>query len=176
MNHFSGLINQNFKDIFNQAIDSLLEVGALSAPCKLYYNNEFSDLSVFCDNCVYDPISQASAGIFNITDGYATFPNGSVCPVCNGIGKIILDSNEILHLAVILDSKYWLNYGPKNVQIPDLAAQTLCRIEFMPKIVKATSMTMVETYDYSPIMYSKVGTPVPMGFGNHKYILTNWTK
>ena len=175
-NIFSGLINQEFKNIFNQAIDSLLETGALSVRCRLEYNNEYPDNITYCDNCIFDPISQKSSSLFDSANGYAFFADGSVCPVCNGIGKIIFDASEIINLAVILDSKYWLNYGPKNIQIPDLAAQTLCSIELSPKIAKCTSMSIVNTYDYSPIHYSKTGVSVPMGLGDHKYILTNWTK
>ncbi len=174
-NIFSNLINQDFKNIFNQAIDSLLEAGALSINCKLLYNKEF-DSPTYCKNCIYDPISEKSAHIYDNVTGYVSFPSGSICPVCNGIGKIILDSSEIINLAVILDSKYWLNYGPNFVQIPNLAAQTLCKIELTPKIIQCTSMIMVDTYDYSPISYVKAGSPVPMGLGDHKYILTNWTK
>lgn len=175
MNNFSGLINSAFKDIFNQAIDSLLEVGALSVKCRLLYNKEHTQTS-YCSNCIYDPISEASSNVYNSTTGYAVFPDGSICPVCNGFGKIILDSNETVNLAVILDAKYWINYGPNFVQIPNLAAQTLCKIELTPKISQATSMILVDTYDYSPIIYTKLGPPVPMGLGDHKYILTNWGK
>lgn len=174
-NIFTGLINSAFKDIFNQAIDSLLDVGALSIPCRLQYNKEYSETS-YCGNCIYDPISEASSNTYNNSTGYVSFPNGSICPVCNGFGKIILDSNETVYLGVILDGKYWLNYGPNFVQIPNLSAQTLCKIELSPKIAQATSMVLVDSYDYSPTVYTKLGAPIPMGLGDHKYILTNWGK
>lgn len=175
-NIFSGLINNDFKYIFNQAIDSLLEVGALSTACKLHYNKEHIDNSSYCNNCIYDPILECSSNTYNSISGYASFPAGSVCPVCNGFGKVILNTNEIIYMAVILDSKYWLNYGPKNIQIPDLAAQTLCSIQLMPKLLNATSLSLVDSYDYVPILYSKLGAPVPMGLGTHNYVLTNWSK
>lgn len=175
-NIFSGLINQQFKNLFNQAIDGLLEAGALSVACKLQYNSEYPDDITYCDNCIYDPILGKSSYNFDNINGYINFPAGSICPVCNGMGKIILDAEDTVYLAVIFDSKYWLNYGPSTIQIPDLAAQTLCSIQLTPRINKATSMSIIGSHDYSPISYSKTGTPVPIGLGDHQYILTNWTK
>ena len=49
-----------------------------------------------------------------------------------GFGKTIYDAEEIIHMAAIFDSKYWLNWGPKFVNIPNLAVQTLCNITYLP--------------------------------------------
>ena len=172
MNYFSGLINNDFKNLYNQAIESLLESTALAVPCKLKYNT--TDQS-FCNNCVYNSILDRSFNKYNGT-GPASFPEGSICPVCNGVGKIIYDAEEVVYLGVILDSKYWLNWGPKNIQIPNLAAQTLCSITLMPKIQNATQMIVSDNETYDNNQYSKAGPPIPMGLGEHKFVLTNWTR
>ena len=96
--------------------------------------------------------------------------------MCNGVGKMIYDAEEVLYLGVILDSKYWLNWGPKNIQIPNLAAQTLCSISLMPKIQNSTQMVVADNEVYDNNQYSKAGPPIPMGLGQHKFILTNWTR
>jgi len=172
MNIFSGLIDANFKNLYNQAIESLLSSTALAVPCKLKYNT--TDQS-FCTNCLYNPIVDKSFNKYN-GSGPLPFPEGSICPVCNGFGKIIYDAEETVYLGVILDSKYWLNWGPKNIQIPNLAAQTLCSITLMPKLQNATQMVVADNEAYDNNQYSKAGPPIPMGLGEHKFILTNWTR
>ena len=123
-NIFAGLINDDFKNIFNQAIDALVSQGSLAVPCRLQYS---STDQTYCTNCIYDPVLQKSFNQYNGI-GPASFPNGSICPVCVGFGKTIYDAEEIIHMAAIFDSKYWLNWGPKFVNIPNLAVQTLCNI------------------------------------------------
>ena len=54
-NPFSGLISQELKNTFNNAIDSLLEQNALSLPCKIIYDNQIN--SLYCNNCIFDNIS-----------------------------------------------------------------------------------------------------------------------
>lgn len=172
-NPFSGLINSAFKDTFTNAIGSLLEVGALSTPCKLTYN---SSNESYCYNCIFDPISGKSSGSFNTSGGTVEFPNGSVCPVCMGMGKKFSDNTEVVHMAVILDSKHWLNTGPDFINMPNIAAQTLCGIDLLPKINNATYMTLLDNSQYDNTRYAKSGFPTMMGLGDIKYILTNWTK
>lgn len=172
-NVFEGILNTQFKSIFNDAIDSIVSQSGLAVPCKLKYN---STDSTFCTNCTYDPILQKSFNEYNGT-GPVNFPNGSICPVCGGFGKIVYDSEETVYMAAIFDSKYWLNWGPKFVNIPNLAAQTICNITLLPKLQNTTQIqidTNIAEYDNS--LYSKAGQPTPMGLGNNRYILTNWTK
>jgi hypothetical protein len=93
-----------------------------------------------------------------------------------GMGKKISENTETVHMAVILDSKYWLNTGPDFVQNPNIAAQTLCSIELLPKINNATYMTLTDNSKYDNTRYAKAGFPTMMGLGDMKYILTNWIK
>lgn len=172
-NPFSGLISANFKNTFSNAIDSLLEVGSLSTPCQLTYN---TSNETYCHNCIFDPISGQSSGSFNTAGGTVEFPTGSICPVCMGIGKKITVNTEIVHMAVILDSKYWLNTGPDFVQVPNIAAQTLSSIDLLSKINNATYMVLMDNSQYDNTRYAKSGFPTMMGLGDLKYILTNWTK
>lgn len=172
-NIFSGLLNNDFKNIFNQAIDAIIEQGSLSVPCKLKYA---STDATYCTNCIYDPILQKSFNQYNGV-GPISFPEGSICPVCGGFGKVLYDAEEVVYMAAIFDSKYWLNWGPKFVNIPNLAAQTLSSIVLLPKLQNTTHIIIdTNIAGYGNYMYSKAGDPTPMGLGDHRYILTNWTK
>lgn len=171
-NNFALLLNDSFKNLFNSAIDGILDQHALSTPCNLRY---VSTDRIYCNNCIYDPILNRSYNKYNST-GPVSFPEGSICPVCGGQGKIICDTNEIIYMAIIFDSKYWMNWGPQFVQVPNLAAQSLCSITLMPKILNCTAMNLVNVNNYDSGLYSKAGQPTPMGLGEHKYILTNWTR
>ena len=172
-NPFSGLINANFKNTFTNAIDSLLEIGSLTTPCKLYYN---SSKDILCYNCIFDPITDTSSGKFNSYGGTVEFAEGSVCPVCMGLGKKTEDANEIVHMSVILDSKHWLNTGPDFVQASNIAAQTLCKVELISKINNATHMVLLDNSMYDNSRYARSGFPTMMGLGSHNYILVNWIK
>jgi hypothetical protein len=172
-NQFSGLINNSFKQIFNNAIDSLLEKGSLTVDCRLEYD---TTKYTICYNCIYDPILDRSSGRYNTITGNIPFADQSICPVCMGIGKKLGETTEVVNIAVILDSKYWLNWGSISTQIPNLAAQTLCKIDLLPKINNATHMVLLENINYDSTKYSKADAPTLMGLGDHNYILTNWTK
>ena len=96
-NPFSGIITNDFKNLFSNAIKALLEDAALTVPCTLYFGvTKYED----CSNCVYDPIGRKSSNKFQ-TGGPVPFRNGGVCPVCSGNGKKPVTSTENLNLAVI---------------------------------------------------------------------------
>ena len=75
-NPFSGIISKEFKAIFNNAIDSLLENNALSLPCKIIYDNSINN--TYCTNCVFDNISLLSSNIFNLSQPYTNWANPSL--------------------------------------------------------------------------------------------------
>lgn len=171
-NAFSALLNDSFKNLFVEMIDGILDQQALSVQCKLEY--ETTD-SVYCNNCIFDPILDKSFNKYN-GGGPLSFAEGSICPVCGGFGKVVCDSNENIYMAMIFDSKYWMNWGPSFVQIPNLAAQSLSSITLMPKILNTSRMSIVNVNGYDNGYYYRAGQPTPMGLGPHKYILTNWTR
>ena len=60
-NPFSGIISSDFKQLFNNAISSLLYNDALTLPCTLHYGvTKYND----CGNCVFDPIGNKSSNNF----------------------------------------------------------------------------------------------------------------
>ena len=169
---FHNIITKQFKQIYNDMIDHLISKEGLSTSCKLIFDGTNNKL---CPNCIYDPINQKSFNKYNGT-GPVSFADGSVCPACLGFGKTQTTSDIIVNLALILDSKYWLNWGPNHINIPNIAAQTICDISVLPNILSCKNMVVIETESHVPATYSKAGFPTPIGLGDKKYILTNWTQ
>ena len=63
-NPFSGIITTEFKTLFTNMIDSLLEDDALTVPCRLTYEGTKFTL---CTNCVPNPISGRSTNTCGTT-------------------------------------------------------------------------------------------------------------
>lgn len=172
-NPFVGIIDSQFKQTFKDAIDAILAETALTVPCTIQYGSSNNTL---CPNCVYDPISQRSLNKYN-GSGSNPFTTDTICPVCNGYGMIDKSTDEIIHLAVIFDSKYWLNWNNSNnsIHITSGMVQTICSIELLPKIKNAQSITMNNNIkNYGGYLYNRAGEPEPCGLGDHNYIITMW--
>jgi len=173
-NPFSNIINSELKNLYNNAIDSLLEQTALTVPCRLSYSGQQN--STFCNNCLFDSISQLSANIYNGT-GTHPFPEGSICPICMGMGMVSSDSSEIIFMACIFNSKYFMNWTSQSLNIPDGMIQTICHTSLLPKIRNANQIfidTNLEQYGH--YYYQRTGDPQPAGFGDNRYIITMWNR
>lgn len=172
-NPFSGLISTEFKALYDNAIDSLLEQGALTVKCKLKYSG---NLKNFCNNCRFDPITKLSANIYNGT-GPRPFIENTICPVCMGMGVSDSNAEEYLDLAVIFDSRYFLNYPNKVVNVVDGTIQTICHITLMPKIRNANEIIIDTNIEkYGGYSYRRAGDPNPCGLGSNRYIFTMWSR
>ena len=175
INPFNGIISTELKNIFNNAIDSLLEDNALTLPCKIIYNNQINQ--THCTNCIFDNISLLSSNIYNGT-GPNPFPEGSVCPVCLGLGSIHNgSSSENIYLAFIFDSKYFLNINSKVINIPDGSIQSLCNISLLTKLKNAQEIVFDNNLNnIGHFKYERASDPEPLGFGDNRYIITLWKK
>jgi len=175
-NPFSGLISQELKNTFNNAIDSLLEQNALSLPCKIIYDNQIN--SLYCNNCIFDNISLLSSNMYN-GSGPRPFAEGSVCPVCMGLGltKNSGSSNsETVYLAFIFDSKYFLNFN-NTINIPEGSVQSLCNISLLNKIKNASEIVFDNNLSQvAHYKYERASDPEPLGFGDNRYFITLWKK
>jgi hypothetical protein len=174
-NPFEALISKEFKAIYNQAIDAILANTALSLPCVISYG---SSNNILCNNCLYDPMSQRSLNKYNGT-GPVSFPNSSICPVCNGYGLLDKANEETVYMAVLFDSKYWFNWSTKAdaINIADGMVQTLCPISMLPKIKNAQYITIDKNIEnYGGYTYVAAGDPQPCGLGDNRYIVTMWSR
>jgi hypothetical protein len=176
MNQFNDILNHNFKSLYNDAIDALLDKSGLSVPCLFRYDG--AQNTVYCNNCIFDTISQLSANKYNGT-GATPFPTNAVCPVCMGMGKTISPSSgETIYLACIFNSKYWVKMSSQVLNVPDGSVQTLCKNTLLPKIRNAKDI-IIDTTNIGPYgnyTYQRAGDPEPVGLGDHRYIITMWTR
>lgn len=174
-NPFSGIISKELKQTFNNAIDSLLETNSLSLPCKIIYDNQINNS--YCNNCVLDTISLVSSNIYNGT-GTNPFADGGVCPVCMGLGLLKNNkASEIVHLAFIFDSKYFVNTNNRVLNIPDGSVQSICNISFLSKLKNASEIIFdTNLSQLAHFKYERAGDPEPLGFGDNRYIITLWKK
>lgn len=174
---FNNLITSEFKQLFKEAIDTVLAQNSLSVPCLIRYDSETTSQQL-CNNCKFDPITLLSSNIYNGT-GPISFLEGQICPVCLGSGyKIdVSGSQETIHLGVIFDSKYWLNWSSKTVNLTDGMVQTICSSEYINKIRNAKEIVIDSNLDkYGNYTYERAGDPNPCGFGNNDYIITMWKR
>ena len=174
MNNFENLLSPQFKQLFNDAIDSIVGNNGLVTSCKLKYSNQ-SGSQKLCNNCLFDSISRLSSNIYNNT-GPAPFTEGSICPVCLGMGVSKNDNEETVKLAVIFDSKYFVNFGGP-VNIADGMVQTICDISLLPKLKDANEAIFnTDISNYGNYIYQRANDPQPCGLGSHKYIITMWKR
>ena len=166
MNPFSNILTAEFKQLFNDAIDAILADSGLTTSCILKYGNEFNGEDL-CNNCIFDTISRVSSSIYNGT-GPSSFPEGGVCPVCLGMGMTKTTKEETVKLAVIMDSKSFINVGDIAV-VGNEVIQTICRIDLLSKISNARTLT------FSNREYNRAGEPQTCGLAEHQYIITFWS-
>lgn len=180
-NIFSNIITQEHKDLYNAAIDAILADTGLTTACKLVYDVAPTQENMLCDNCIFDPISQLSSNQYNGT-GPVPFDD-AVCPVCLGSGytnKSNLDNKyeEIIYLAVLSDSKYFMKLNTQTINIPDGTIQTICSINHLQKIMNANYLVINDPklLNYSNYSYQRAGSPSFDGFGDNRYIITTWNR
>lgn len=175
-NPLSNIISSELKQLFNNAIDTILAPDGLTVPCTIKYVGAASE--THCSNCIFDPISGLSANIYNGT-GPSFFPEGSVCPICMGNGVVVgnSSSSEVVSLAVVFDSKYWLNWSSKSLNISDGMVQVLSKIELLPKLRNASELRINNNISqYGSYVYERAGDPEPVGFGDQSYLISMWKR
>ena len=163
------------KNLYNQSMDQILGDTGLVVPCTLQFSNKGKD--TVCPNCLFDPISRLSGYKYNGT-GPVSFVDGTVCPVCEGQGIITGSAkSKTLKLAVIFDSKYFVNWSSSVGDIPDGAVQTICKMSLIEDIRNAQSMTVdTNISSYGNYSYSRAADPQPAGLGDHRYLITFWSR
>jgi hypothetical protein len=169
---FSNIINSNVKKLFNNAIGALLEDGALTVPCTLYFGVTKYEA---CSNCVYDPIGRKSSNRF-LSGGPVPFRSGGVCPVCSGDGKKAVITTEDIYLAVIYDYKDFLGIRTP-VNVPEGIIQTISKKSTTPKLIRAKEIQpSTDLSNYSDARFERASEPQPIGLGNDEFVFCNWKR
>jgi hypothetical protein len=171
-NPFSGIISNELKLLFNNAIDALLEDNALTVPCELRYG---ITKTTICPNCIYDPINKKSSNRYK-AGGPVSFASGQICPYCNGVGLTGEESTEEVFLCVIWDYKQWRKLG-FNLLSPEGFVVTLCGMNKLPQI-KSAKEVIIDTRISPHVQHRFVreGEPNPLGLGESRYISTLWKR
>lgn len=170
---FNNLLGPEFKKMYKNAIDHLISSQGFGVSCTLVYDSLKKDL---CPNCIFDPILNRSSNVYK-NGGPAQFSSNSICPVCIGNGIIDMSNKETIYLALIFDSKYWVNWNSNTVNIPNNKAQSICSIELFPKIQNCKEIILdTTTSGYSNRRYSRINEPEICGLGENRYIITMWEK
>jgi hypothetical protein len=172
MSIFTGIISAEFKGIFNNAIDALLEDTALTIPCTLIFENtKLND----CPNCIYDPITRRSSSLYE-AGGPIPFVDGQICPYCNGVGSLSFSSEETVYLGIIKPVFFGMDkLSLEDVNFVDGMIQSLCSIDLYAKL-KNASVIIVDNnlLNLTNSKYIRYRDPIPVGFGNNSYIITTW--
>lgn len=171
MNPFNQLLTPEFKNLFTQAIDTLLDPNSgLVNVCTLRYSGTPTQQTL-CNNCIYDTISMISSNIYNGT-GPQPFADGSICPTCEGSGQLVgtgvSSTEELISLAVITDSKSFINISDA-LNIASGTIQTLSRIETISKLNNATQLV------FNNIEYRRLAMPQTCGLADHQYVVMLWS-
>lgn len=170
-NPFSGIINSEFKQIFKNAIDALLESTALTLPCRLVFPGKTSP----CPNCKFNPATGKSANVY-LTGGPIPFTKG-LCPVCKGEGvKYSEATSDGLYFAVLYDHKRWIAM-PFTPTSPETSVQTICAVSYLTDIKNAKEIIINTDLESKVIQrYVREGEPQPYGLGEDSYIATIWKR
>jgi len=160
-NPFSGIISENFKNLFSNAISALLYNDALTVPCTISYGvTKYEN----CVNCVYDSIGQKSANR-HLSGGPIPFPFGGICPMCDGAGKRSVETTEVINLMVIWDKKDFINVATID-NIPDTTIQILTFASNSPKLKRAKEIIVANNLEsYTKHRYVRDSELVPCGAG-----------
>ena len=167
-NPFSGIITSDFKSLYTNMIDSLLEDSALTVECKFTYEaTKWSE----CPNCVVSPISGRSTNKYK-NGGPANFSTSS-CPICFGKGKIPDQSTELINLCVLWNQKEWLGNLPTNTSDGDI--QTISKIDTLDNIRRTNEILVDTTVEkYERFIFKLKGDSVLAGLGASSYVFAFW--
>ena len=172
VNPFSGIVDDSFKSLFNNAITAILEDDALTVSCTLDYGVTRYES---CVNCLYDPIGQKSSNRFQ-HGGPVPFPFGTICPLCSGGGKRPITSSENVNLAVIFEPRQFLEMSTP-VNTADGYIQTLARRIMTPKLQRAKEIIVsTDSSGFFSHRYQRVSEPLPIGLGNNEFVLCTWRR
>lgn len=152
-------------------IDDLLN--QLGKKCLLQY----SPKQIFCPNCTYDPVAKKSRNIW-ISGGPISFPNGTTCPMCEGVGYKFETATDTITMLCHTDKRKWVTKLPPNVQISDGAVETKGYLSDLEKVLRAE--VMIVQPDLSPYItwkYKLYGEPTnPSNIIQDRYFLAIWER
>ena len=80
----STLITNEIRDIYQEWMTPVKR--EMNKRPIIFYWNESESL---CPNCLYDTVNERSTGVYKPSGSYSGTNFDGICPICNGVGKII---------------------------------------------------------------------------------------
>ena len=159
------------KGIAQQAISDL--ISQLGKDCKLIWPPRAKP----CQNCLPDPIGKKSSNRWR-TGGPVWFPDGSVCPVCNGVGQLFEEVSKTITMLCAWSPKDWFVKVPFNIQVPDNEIQTKGFIADLPSVLQARRMRLEASVQ--PLIHYEFdlqGEPIdPGNIVQAKFFVARWRR
>lgn len=126
-------LTPSIKGIAQQAITDL--ISQLGKDCTLIWPPRATP----CPDCLPDLIGKKSSNRWR-TGGPVWFPDGSICPMCQGKGQLFEEKTKTIKMLCAWSPKDFFLKVPFNIQVPDNQIQTKGFIADMPDVLQARRM------------------------------------
>lgn len=164
-------ISSDIKQIAQNAIDDLID--QLGKDCLLVY----PPLPESCVNCIIDPIGNKSSNHWT-NGGPMPFPNGSICPLCNGSGYHFEETTKPIKLLISNDPSQWFVKMPAGLQVPGGTIQTKGYVSDLPDVLQARKIIVqVSLEPMIRFTYELAGEPIDQGnIIQNRYWVAMWNR
>jgi len=150
-------------DDFEWIMDSFID-GSIGADCLLIYPPNYNE----CENCHLDITTGRSNNIYKI-GGPISFENHTLCPICNGEGRLTVNISDSIRLRIYTNPKDWQNVG-FNVNYPEGSAQIIGYWTDFPKIQRAKFiMVNSDLSGFKEWKYIMASEALPWGLRGSRY-------
>ena len=150
-------LSADVKKIAQDAIDDLID--QLGKDCLLLY----PPLPEFCVNCELDPIGNKSSNHWT-NGGPMPFPNGSICPMCNGSGYHFKESTKSIKLLIANSPSEWFVKIPAGIQMPAGTIQTKGYVTDLPDVLQCRKLIVqISLEPLVRYVYELKGEPIDQG-------------
>jgi hypothetical protein len=164
-------IDQEIRTVAEQAITDLID--QLGKTCLLVYPPTWEP----CANCLYDEIGQKSSNHWR-TGGPLPFPNGSVCPSCNGQGLHAREITKSIKLLVSTVPARFLQNMPTRYQVPDGVITTKGMMADLADVLQTRKIIVQSDLSNAlRLTYEMYGEPVDTNnIAQGKFWTATWTR
>ncbi len=163
-------ITEEIRDIARDGIDDMID--QLGKDCKLVYPSVKTD----CPNCVFDPTTNRSTGRYK-TGGPRPFPNGTICPVCRGAGRLDSTETDIIRMLCKWNPKEFIPLAG-SLQLPNSIVRTKGYITDLPKVLRSKKMILqLPIEPYIRYTFDLQGEPIDAGnIVQGRYFIAIWKR
>ncbi len=164
-------LSNDIKQIAQNAIDDLID--QLGKDCLLSYP-PFPEL---CNNCILDPIGNKSSNHWT-NGGPIPFPNGGICPLCNGDGYHYKEVTKSIKLLISNSPSQWFVKMPAGIQVPAGSIQTKGYVTDLPDVLQSRRLILqVSLEPMVRFTYELAGEPIDQGnIIQNRYWVAVWNR